>query len=267
MNRRTRGFLALALLLAACGGVVGKPTAGGESHFLRDCSEGCGSLDCVSEICTRACIVGQSACSDLSASARCTNLSVEPGSVAVCDLACSDADGCASLGGGFVCRSGFCRGTTAGASTGEAGASPSPGTGGSAGASFTLGGQSGTAGEAGAAPLDCSLQEPVTTLGEGAPPCADREDIACADPAPAGQDVLSGPLRDIVEACGDLPNESWVRVAFEGGCAARLAASISGPETPEKAALRACTIEALNRVRFACADAANCAGYERSTLR
>jgi hypothetical protein len=132
---------------------------------------------------------------------------------------------------------------------------------------LTLGGQSGTAGEAAAAPVDCSLPEPVTVLGEGAPDCAVREEVTCADPVPLGQDELSGPLRDIVEACGDLPTESSLHVAFEGGCAARLAASISGPESPEKAALMACIIDALNRVRFACADATNCAMYERSTLR
>jgi hypothetical protein len=263
MNGRTRGFLALAILLAACGGVVGRPTAGGESHFLRRCFEGCGGLECVSDLCTRACIVGQSACSDLSPNARCTNLSVEPGSVAVCDLACSDDGGCASLGNGFACLRGFCRSTTPDASSGEGGANSSAGT---AGASFTLGGQSGTAGGASAAPPDCSLQEPVTTLGEGAPTCAEREEVACSDQTPVGQDELSGQLAAIVEDCGFLPNESWVRVAFEGGCGKRLAASISGPSSPEKAALIACTIQALDRVRFACGDATNCAAYERSTL-
>ena len=40
-------------LLGACGGVVGKPTAGGESHFLRHCFEGCGSLDCSVRSCWR----------------------------------------------------------------------------------------------------------------------------------------------------------------------------------------------------------------------
>lgn len=262
MNRRARGFLAIIGLLAACGGVVGQPAAGGESHFLRRCFEGCGSLDCVADLCTRGCSVGRADCSDLSARAECQRLSVEPGSVAVCDLACSNDDGCANLGGGFACLGGFCRSTAPATPSGEAGSGMSAGR---AGASFTLGGQSGAAGAATSA-LDCSLPDSATKLGQGATGCADREQVACGDQASLGQDKLSGPLATIVTGCGAFPNESSVRVSFRDGCATALSASISGPDTPEKAALIACTIQALDRVRFSCADASNCAAYERSTV-
>jgi hypothetical protein len=100
----------LAILLAACGGITATPTVGGESHFLRECDDGCGSgLECVSGLCTRSCLVDRDSCRDLAEAAQCTDQSIEPGAVAVCDVACrSDAD-CVKLGGDFECESGFCR--------------------------------------------------------------------------------------------------------------------------------------------------------------
>jgi hypothetical protein len=47
-------------------------------------------------------------------SAICTNQSVEPGQVAVCDVPCSGDDACAALGSGFACDGPFCRGPSAG---------------------------------------------------------------------------------------------------------------------------------------------------------
>lgn len=109
---RSKWRYALALLwLAACGGAVGQPSVGGESHFLRHCGDGCGpGLECVSDVCTRACRVDRSDCSDLAEGATCTNTSIEPGALAVCDLGCRSSADCRTLGAGFTCSSGFCRG-------------------------------------------------------------------------------------------------------------------------------------------------------------
>ena len=90
-RRRVLRFrhVVLALVVAACGGTIGKRTAGGESHFLKACPGDCGAgLECISGVCTRGCVVGKSECSDLAPGATCTNQSIEPGRVAVCDLAC-----------------------------------------------------------------------------------------------------------------------------------------------------------------------------------
>lgn len=96
----------------ACGGEsVSVPLVGSESHFLMHCTDSCDSegLDCIGGICTRSCIIGEGACSALASSATCTDQSVEPGNVAVCDVSCSTRDDCASLGDGHVCEGGFCR--------------------------------------------------------------------------------------------------------------------------------------------------------------
>src|SRR5687768_6719707 len=98
-GRRTRlRYIWAGLLLLACGGVLSKPQGGGESHFLYRCVEQCrGGLECISDICTRRCLVGESSCADLSSAAVCTDRSIEPGAVAVCDVGCESASDCAGL--------------------------------------------------------------------------------------------------------------------------------------------------------------------------
>jgi hypothetical protein len=129
--RRVLGWVAIAAGAAAafyaCGGSTGvAPILGGESHFLRHCSERCGDgLDCISGVCTRACIVGQESCAAYSEGAICTADSVEPGAVAVCDVACSTANDCSGLGSSHACEGGYCRAPES--------APMSGGTGGSAG--------------------------------------------------------------------------------------------------------------------------------------
>ncbi len=165
-GRRYLRYVTLAATLAACGGALGGPTAGGESHFLKRCEERCGSgLECISGICTQSCIVGEDAkCRKLASGATCTADSVEPGVVAVCDLSCDRNADCSSLGSGFSCDSGFCRGPalspsgSAGASSGSAGASSgsagtAAGVAGSAGAGTGGAGVSGSSstGQAGSA--------------------------------------------------------------------------------------------------------------------
>lgn len=105
-------YVIAALWLAACGGAVGQTTVGGESHFLRHCGDGCGEgLECVSDICTRSCRVDRaSSCEDLAAAARCTNTSIEPGAIAVCDQACENDADCRARGADFECEAGYCRG-------------------------------------------------------------------------------------------------------------------------------------------------------------
>ncbi len=140
--KRSKWSYALALLwLAACGGVVGKPHVGGESHFLRHCGDGCGpGLECVADICTRSCRVDASDCADLAASATCTNASIEPGAIAVCDLACQTTATCRELGSDFTCESGFCRGPIPTEPGPGGGGSASTGGSASGGSAVTVGG-------------------------------------------------------------------------------------------------------------------------------
>src|SRR6476659_9428996 len=99
------------LIAGACGGVLDRnPITGSESHFLAYCADGCGpGLDCIGGICTRPCLTGTTSCSDLASSAACTNLSVEPGQVAICDVSCAGEDSCTALGEDYACNQGFCR--------------------------------------------------------------------------------------------------------------------------------------------------------------
>jgi hypothetical protein len=166
-----------ALWVAACGGAVGQPTVGGESHFLRHCGDGCGpGLECVSDICTRSCrIEDAGSCKDLASAARCTNTSIEPGVIAVCDQSCESFDDCKAHGADFACEAGYCRGPavpvsqkppepTGGAGQPSGGTTPLP-SGGTAplpsGGTGTagLGGSSSGAGGSGPPPLPdaCSL--------------------------------------------------------------------------------------------------------------
>jgi hypothetical protein len=123
-----------SFIIAACGGATkDTPRTGSESHFLAFCGGSCGDgLECIGQICTRPCITSASGCSDLASGAACTNQSVEPGQVAVCDVACTLPAECSALGNGFECTGGFCRK----APTGTAGAG---GTGGSSGSCNPLG--------------------------------------------------------------------------------------------------------------------------------
>jgi len=114
----------------ACGGSVNEaPSIGSESHFLAYCTARCeGGLDCIAGICTRSCLTQEASCGDLAAGAACTNQSVEPGQVAVCDVSCASGAECGTLGSGYRCEGGFCRsGSSAGvvdAAGAGAGAAP-----------------------------------------------------------------------------------------------------------------------------------------------
>lgn len=144
MQKLNKGWLTLLLLLGACGGAIGGTNAGGESHFLRHCFEGCGDLECVADICTRSCLVSKDGCGDLTEGAACTNASVEPGSVAVCDVSCAKDGDCAKLGVSFTCEAGFCRSSAVPEPQGGAGAPPDNSGGSTAsGGSTPSGGSSG----------------------------------------------------------------------------------------------------------------------------
>jgi hypothetical protein len=256
MKRLNRAALVVVLWLAACGGMLGKPTAGGESHFLRHCSEGCGELDCVADICTRSCLVDESSCSDLSPRASCTNASVEPGAVAVCDLTCSRDLDCAGLGDAFACSDGFCRSAVA-APTGAGGADNSGG--GSlmltiAGASPADGGGPPTA------PLTACALDPGTTieLGAAAAACALREEIACSPEDPqTAEDLLNLQLGTMVRECvGGWEGE--LTFAFTAGCATALSGQPYGANSEEPAVV-ACLVQTLDSRHFSCADSVECA--------
>jgi hypothetical protein len=98
-------------LAGACGGkTTGTPVVGSESHFLMHCTDSCDSdLSCIAGLCTKSCITGVDDCSELASAAVCTNQSVEPGAVAVCDVSCTSPADCAALGDGHTCDGGFCR--------------------------------------------------------------------------------------------------------------------------------------------------------------
>jgi hypothetical protein len=102
----------LVALGASCGGAAQEAAVmGSESHFLTRCSASCeDGLECIGGLCTKSCLTGVDSCSELHGSAICTNQSVEPGQVAVCDVPCSGAAACGRLGDGFACDGSFCRG-------------------------------------------------------------------------------------------------------------------------------------------------------------
>jgi hypothetical protein len=99
-------------LAGACGGTASSPRSvvGSESHFLAQCSGECGGgFDCIGGICTRGCVTETASCGALGAGVECTNESIEPGEVAVCDARCTTESECAPLGSGYRCDAGFCR--------------------------------------------------------------------------------------------------------------------------------------------------------------
>lgn len=234
MNRTMRGLAALAIWVAACGGATGSADAGGESHFLRDCAQGCGALDCVSEICTRSCDGEQSNCTDLSAQASCTDLSVDSG--AICDVGCSGDEDCVALGAGFACQAGFCRDRLSAPTDGlggSSGAGPSSGAG--ALNDPVLGGMASSpaAGAAGQAevPSGCA------TVGEGPIPEPTAQqctgDVASCSESPP-DDCLSTPwaltwhpiARDCGAYCGELA------VGVSAGCVTAIQFNRLGTTSP-----------------------------------
>ncbi len=102
-----------ALVAISCGGEANPDALSGESHFLSRCTSSCGDrYDCINALCTRGCLVddsGDATCQSLSPVATCTADSVEPGSVAVCDFACTTPVDCSSLGAQHACEAGYCR--------------------------------------------------------------------------------------------------------------------------------------------------------------
>lgn len=141
------GALGLATALACAGKSTPGPYTGGESHFLHRCASTCdGDLECVSGVCTKPCIVGESTCSGLSERAVCTNESVEPGVVAICDVACKSDGDCSVLGGEHGCDLGFCRAPAPPPSSGGTGGGPTSGGAGGGGSSSPAAGSGGTLG-------------------------------------------------------------------------------------------------------------------------
>jgi hypothetical protein len=103
---------ALLALGGACGGGLANDAVimGGESHFLRSCSATCGEgLECISDLCTKACESEPTTACDTVEGAVCTAGGLPDGAAPVCDLPCTERSRCARLGGDFECVDGFCR--------------------------------------------------------------------------------------------------------------------------------------------------------------
>lgn len=191
---RVGRFLVWGMLLGACGGIVGKPTVGGESHFLRKCGEGsgdCGTgLTCVAGVCTRGCLVRTDKCDDLFPQATCTDESIEPGELAVCDVSCVDDMACSGLGNTFVCNDGFCRGPSVALPSTQ----PGTGTAGS-GASGTAG--NGTTATAGAG----STNNPPRSDLYTPPLCSGDAPVVQPCPAPLECVTVPGSAAEPVGFC------------------------------------------------------------------
>jgi len=116
ITRAAASSLCVLWLAGACGGATqGVPLVGSESHFLMHCTGSCGGgLDCIGGICTKACLTLTDSCADVSDRATCTHQAIDPDVLAVCDVDCSGASDCASLGAGYGCDGGRCRAPAAG---------------------------------------------------------------------------------------------------------------------------------------------------------
>jgi len=113
--------------------------------------------------------------------------------------------------------------------------------------------------------LVCTFSGVLSPLGVGAGACSERTVEPCAAHDPSTpQTLLQSQFSAIVDGCGSLPDESSLEVEFQGGCATRLSASISGPG--DHADLLGCVGKALDALHFACADDLDCASVRRSTL-
>ena len=251
MKNLSKGAVMLGLWLAACGGMLGKPTVGGESHFLQRCSEGCGELDCVADLCTRICLVDESSCSDLAPRATCTNASVEPGAVAVCDLTCGGDADCAGLGAAFGCSGGFCRPVAS-----AIGRESDSGSGGSSGTVDVAGGPA--EGGSPATPRACALDPGTTTeLGVSVTACAAREQVACIPQgAQTAEDLVTDQLSALVRGCAD-GWEGQLTVALADGCATAVSGHVESVIAEEQVVVD-CLVGALGSRRYACADGVKC---------
>jgi hypothetical protein len=108
--------LVLGVLFSGCGALVGNDAeVGGETHFLVTCEAGCGpGLSCIDGVCTQRCDPDDVFCSAFGSQAECLPVQEDTTGVSplagTCDVRCVGDTECASLGTGYVCRSGVCRG-------------------------------------------------------------------------------------------------------------------------------------------------------------
>jgi hypothetical protein len=109
--RRVAGQCAISALGAMLAGACSeKPRAESETHFLAECSPGCGSrLTCTCGVCTTPC-TSSAVCSALHANASCESLpaSCEDRGRA-CDIECTEDSQCDAHGDSFACVEGRCR--------------------------------------------------------------------------------------------------------------------------------------------------------------
>lgn len=208
-GRKTKWrYAVLVALLAACGGVTSTPTVGGESHFLQDCEDGCGAaLECISGVCTRSCLVGKDSCADLAGGAVCTDASIEPGAVAVCDLACDSGSECLKLGSFFVCEEGFCRDGVHKTEPPSAGGSGPVGTAGSASSSAGSSAVGGAPNPSWKPPLRCARPFDAGTCEAAFPMYAavDGQCVAVTYGGCDGNDNRFSTLEECLAVCQGAP--------------------------------------------------------------
>jgi hypothetical protein len=109
--------ISVAALTASCSEFHAKDEQGGETHFLKECSEdGCpNDLSCVCGVCTTTC-ANDGACSALGDQAACEGTSLssfvcgdEVPPAQICDAMCSNDTQCEARGEGYECVNGRCR--------------------------------------------------------------------------------------------------------------------------------------------------------------
>ncbi|MBN1609027.1 MAG: hypothetical protein JW940_20535 [Polyangiaceae bacterium] len=212
-------MIALGLVIGACGGTTGAAN-GGESHFLRACDGACGAgLKCISGVCTRACVLGKDSCADLATNAECTDQSIEPGAVVICDVGCSRDSDCSSLGEGYECQAGFCRGKalSSGAAGGEGNAGGSPGaTGGQSNAGGSVdatGGQSNTGGSANRGGSSSGAEGGAGNDSAGGAAGVDGSCRVLHQTYPSGTTDIPDPA-----GCGTCECHDWELSCQEPGC-------------------------------------------------
>lgn len=105
------GTMGASVVSVSCGGEATEGRLESESHFLTACTNSCpDGLSCVSGVCTESCVIGEpDRCGELAEGALCTNLSIEPGAVAVCDVPCEVQADCSKISEFHDCSNDYCR--------------------------------------------------------------------------------------------------------------------------------------------------------------
>ncbi len=269
-----RALAAWGLALGCGGTATTEVTLGSESHFLAYCDSVCdGGFDCIGGICTRSCMAGGAECSSIGAGVECTNQSVEPGEVAVCDVRCTRGGDCLAVGSDYACEGGYCR--TGSRGDGAGGSGSASGSGGADGSGASgAGGSGGANGNAGGlnscedfrdAPKATSEAEGIVIVNDGPELLYVQPEAGCRE---ADQTLVSvqrdGQFLELspicVASCERALNEGWSSGAGEGNtdnqtCPYKPCERAPVQIAPGQTLVRTSTLEyALRRLPRECAD-------------